>query len=508
MNAVMKELSAIEDLRNIENAFDDEEPYINLEILQEKTLFTKGPRNFSLVFPGRSWLFAGNLSKIEGKHYIEYWAILLSDCLILARRTEQRVLLILEEPVLLRSIYQATFDVKKCDSEFRILFAAENPHKSAGQRNQWITWILRAPSFGIKLLWQTIITNQLSLHSTEALNQGKKPSFVHIKPPLGLKSLLPKTNLRHSESSFATTQSQLSMPASFQRNQFYSVEIYKNTMRGNPSLKSRLREKEISFKLEKETSQISLDDGKPEEKVLAVRRASISRSKSFGNDIKEAIPYIDCVEENNSGTESNIDSVQNITPAMKIEGSSEIFESDSSLKVMSGSPERMDRFVQTEVGSSYSSSPRSQKRFPRLGTFERIKLENKSATLPIKNFPRTRIGTSSKHRRPITTTVSKEQLIKAETVSPIMDQKCSEPRSITPILQKRNRKGFFSRLWKKESKPYSGINCKNDEEKTKKETLSLNDYTSAYSENKDVESPEKLNFELLVSTPNSSQVSV
>lgn len=50
MNAVMKELSTIEDLRNTENAFDDEEPYINLEILQEKTLFTKGPRVLKFLF--------------------------------------------------------------------------------------------------------------------------------------------------------------------------------------------------------------------------------------------------------------------------------------------------------------------------------------------------------------------------------------------------------------------------------------------------------------------------
>ncbi|KFM73513.1 hypothetical protein X975_25785, partial [Stegodyphus mimosarum] len=112
MNEAMNKLSSMEDLENIDTAFDGEEPYINLEILQEKTVFTKGPRDFSLIYPGRYWLFAGQLSKVEGKHYVQYWALLLSDCFILTRRTKQRVLLVLDEPVMLRSIYQATFDVK------------------------------------------------------------------------------------------------------------------------------------------------------------------------------------------------------------------------------------------------------------------------------------------------------------------------------------------------------------------------------------------------------------
>ncbi|GIY37861.1 uncharacterized protein CEXT_234771 [Caerostris extrusa] len=97
MKEMMNKLSNFEDLRNIETAFDEDEPYSNLETLQEKTLFTRGPK---------------------------YWALLLSDCLILARRTEQGVLfLVLDEPVMLRSIYQVTFDVMKCDTEFRVLFA-------------------------------------------------------------------------------------------------------------------------------------------------------------------------------------------------------------------------------------------------------------------------------------------------------------------------------------------------------------------------------------------------
>ncbi|GBN67169.1 hypothetical protein AVEN_184046-1 [Araneus ventricosus] len=94
MKEMMNKLSNFEDLKNIESAFDEDEPYINLEALQEKTLFTRGPK---------------------------YWGLLLSDCLILARRTEQGVLLVLDEPVMLRSIYQVTFDVLKCGKKNNVL---------------------------------------------------------------------------------------------------------------------------------------------------------------------------------------------------------------------------------------------------------------------------------------------------------------------------------------------------------------------------------------------------
>ncbi|GFR33819.1 uncharacterized protein TNCT_657911 [Trichonephila clavata] len=130
MKEVMNKLSGFEDLKNIETTFDEEEPYINLEALQEKTIFTRGPKHFSLIHPDRYWLFSGQLAKVEGKHYVQYWALLLSDSLILARRTEQGVLLILDEPIMLRSIYQVTFDVSKCDTEFRILFAIPGRNES------------------------------------------------------------------------------------------------------------------------------------------------------------------------------------------------------------------------------------------------------------------------------------------------------------------------------------------------------------------------------------------
>lgn len=44
MIEVMAKLSSFEDLENLETAFDGEEPYTNLETLQEKTLFTRGPK--------------------------------------------------------------------------------------------------------------------------------------------------------------------------------------------------------------------------------------------------------------------------------------------------------------------------------------------------------------------------------------------------------------------------------------------------------------------------------
>ncbi|GIY37860.1 hypothetical protein CEXT_234761 [Caerostris extrusa] len=61
------------------------------------------------------------------------------------------------------------------------LYRPQNIHKASGQRNQWTTWILRTPCAGVKLLWQAILTHQLSLYSSEALSHGKKTSFCACK---------------------------------------------------------------------------------------------------------------------------------------------------------------------------------------------------------------------------------------------------------------------------------------------------------------------------------------
>ena len=44
MNEIIGKLSNYVDFESIDSRFNNEDPYINLEILQEKAIFTKGPK--------------------------------------------------------------------------------------------------------------------------------------------------------------------------------------------------------------------------------------------------------------------------------------------------------------------------------------------------------------------------------------------------------------------------------------------------------------------------------
>ncbi|GIY39780.1 uncharacterized protein CDAR_3181 [Caerostris darwini] len=473
MKEMMNKLSNFEDLRNIETAFDEDEPYSNLETLQEKTLFTRGPK---------------------------YWALLLSDCLILARRTEQGVLLVLDEPVMLRSIYQVTFDVMKCDTEFRVLFAVPNVYKATGQRNQWTTWILRTPCAGVKLLWQAILTHQLSLYSSEALTHGKKTSFVHAKPSLVLRGVLPKRNIKYEESSFVTCIQGPRAMSAYSKGPAYSDSTLTGAFRSSVEENSYLliedsskvdKDKLRSLKLgkkEKEGSYFSLKEGSLKES----HKRGVVRSKSFGNDFQESIPFIDCAEESNSGTESNIIYIREYVPEKKDDcdkpsdtnsvpqsgdgyAKSNVSDCDS---VPSTPPKTADRLVQTDDSAESTeaagavSKRTPKKKFPRLGTFERIKIENKksnSEDVPSTKECRTRTGTSIKHRRQISTTVSKEKLLRSESISPILDAKDeTTSKELSPSVRPKYGKRYFGRFFKKSSSA-SGTTEKTDESVSKVE---------------------------------------
>ncbi|GFY39407.1 uncharacterized protein TNIN_47401 [Trichonephila inaurata madagascariensis] len=346
MKEVMNKLSGFEDLKNIETTFDEEEPYINLESLQEKTIFTRGPKHFSLIHSDRYWLFSGQLAKVEGRHYVQ------------------------------------------------------NVHKSSGQRNQWTTWILRTPCAGVKLLWQAMITNQLSKYSAEALKHGKKTSFVHAKSSLVLRGVLPKRTSRYEESSFVTCVSGPRALSAYSKRPVHSdstlTATSKNSVEENSfSLEENLskfeEDKLKSFKLGKEPkdgSYFSLTDNLMGKES---KRRGVVRSKSFGNDCKDSIPFIDCVDENNSGTESNIIYIREHKPQ------NGCCSDDNALEMKVVNSERLE-----EV-QGCKRTPK--KKFPRLGTFERIKIEGRQTISEDNQVTRTcgtRTGTTAKHRRQAT----------------------------------------------------------------------------------------------------------
>ncbi|XP_035225783.1 uncharacterized protein LOC118198255, partial [Stegodyphus dumicola] len=482
MNEAMNKLSSMEDLENIDTAFDGEEPYINLETLQEKTVFTKGPKDFSLIYPGRYWLFAGQLSKVEGKHYVQYWALLLSDCFILTRRTKQRVLLVLDEPVMLRSIYQATFDAQKCDTEFRILFAVENPQKAAGKRNQWITWILRAPSASVKLLWQKFLTQQLSYYSMEALSYGKKPCFVHHP---GLKGLRSKRNINYEESSFVTLtgltkfstchsgslKSLGSPPAKDAKksaNENGSL-TENNTKYEQPGCAGKVSD---NLKPEKESHAFSSDQSIARQSAHTSKKCAVTRSKSFGNDFSYCFPFIDSPDATSPELDTHSSRISELralsenlknssSSASKIDDCSDPEQSVPESHSAPETPYKSERYVQTDDSVPSPGTSRSKrtpkKKFPRLGTFERLKIDKRNANVDhttSSTICRTRTGTSFRHRRQLSTTTSKEHLLKSDTVSSGFSdlKENTEDSLVISLPNEKKKRKLFPRFWKRESK--------------------------------------------------------
>ena len=63
--------------------------------------------------PGRVWIFAGELDKVDGRKVKHYWAMLFTDILLITQVTRDRVIFVMEDPIYLINVIQTYFDVKK-----------------------------------------------------------------------------------------------------------------------------------------------------------------------------------------------------------------------------------------------------------------------------------------------------------------------------------------------------------------------------------------------------------
>lgn len=311
--------------------------------------------------------------------------------------------------------------------------------------------------------------------------------------------VLPKRNSRYEESSFMTF---VEGPRAMYTRQVVSNKkdtentdsVNEEAAPDNPALTTIRLEKHG-----KAGSHFSLIENVHKQDS---KKRPVTRSKSFGHDFGDAIPFIDCAEENNSGTESNIIYVQqykgtevendefqastidfakcNLVSRNELSNSNSYYYSDP------GTPRTSSRLAQTDDsgesrdGSFGKRTPK--KKFPRLGTFERIKLENRSATLKSSTHSpkvcRTRTGTSARHRRQVSSTVSKEQLLKSDSVSPVLDTQTDNSKESSPGKSPRKgKKGFFSRLFKRGSSNASSVDSEKIEENVAKESQINTDAT-------------------------------
>ncbi|XP_011503429.1 PREDICTED: uncharacterized protein LOC105366627 [Ceratosolen solmsi marchali] len=99
---------------------DNGRPLLSLQEVESRLVFARC-KPFALAIPGRQWLFGGALAKVEGRARVQAtWALLLSDLLVFARVSRDRVLFVTEEPLRLACIAEACFTVRKHPTEFRL----------------------------------------------------------------------------------------------------------------------------------------------------------------------------------------------------------------------------------------------------------------------------------------------------------------------------------------------------------------------------------------------------
>lgn len=120
-------------------------------------------------------LFGGALAKVEGRRLQPSWALLLTDLLVFARVSRDRVLFVTEEPLRLSSIAEACFTVRKRPTEFRLQVSiTPNGNNENGQlevvhsggcsphgRPRRRVLVLRAPSPELKAVWHNLLQRQM-----------------------------------------------------------------------------------------------------------------------------------------------------------------------------------------------------------------------------------------------------------------------------------------------------------------------------------------------------------
>ncbi|KAL4148361.1 hypothetical protein QTP88_002625 [Uroleucon formosanum] len=173
----------------------DGKPLLSLNDLEARLVFTRC-KPFTLNTPDRHWIFAGDLSRVEGRSVRSYWALLFSDILLFTKVSRDRVLFVTDEPLPLSSITQTQFSVKKKDTEFRLvisngsdtsschsspamtgcspLFADLSGTLSRLPKNKGRVIVLRAPKAELKAVWQNLIQRQILTMEKNAFSPDGK----------------------------------------------------------------------------------------------------------------------------------------------------------------------------------------------------------------------------------------------------------------------------------------------------------------------------------------------
>ncbi|KAI5726801.1 hypothetical protein M8J76_008823 [Diaphorina citri] len=158
-------------------------PLLTLQDLESRLVFTRC-KPFALESSGRSWIFGGDLTRIEGNVAKRYWALLFTDIIVFAKVSRDRVIFITEEPLPLLQVVHAVYNIRRKETDFRLVLSdkprdVDSPVASSCAnlslpifpnvlrktkvpkfyKRQLIR--LRAPTIELKAVWQNLINRQV-----------------------------------------------------------------------------------------------------------------------------------------------------------------------------------------------------------------------------------------------------------------------------------------------------------------------------------------------------------
>ncbi|XP_065200428.1 uncharacterized protein PsGEF isoform X2 [Planococcus citri] len=184
-------------------------PILSLQDLESRLVFTRC-KPFTLNMQGRKWIFGGDLSRVEGKSTRSFWTLLFSDILLFTKINRDRVVFVTEEPLPLSTVNETQFNIKKRDTEFRLIIGPNvrgninlasgnnspaqqgcvpmvhfhSPLARRSPQNKDVrrrTLVFRAPSPELKAVWQNLIQRQIIKINTTG--QGITPASSPMESP-------------------------------------------------------------------------------------------------------------------------------------------------------------------------------------------------------------------------------------------------------------------------------------------------------------------------------------
>ncbi|XP_015596759.1 uncharacterized protein LOC107268470 isoform X2 [Cephus cinctus] len=296
---------------------DTGRPLLSLQEVESRLVFARC-KPFTLAMPGRQWLFGGALAKVEGRARLQpSWALLLTDLLVFARVSRDRVLFVTEEPLRLSNVAEACFTVRKRPTEFRLQVAispngfGENgnlevahsggcsPHSRPRRR----VLILRAPSPELKAVWHNLLQRQIIYVNT---GYGGTPN---LGSPID--SPIADSNFTTARDSMASRQAPRSPQQIEEEEKQHSGESLDTMLKTSTHEDNHLAQwVQNSHQIPPPDHEVPLEEWTPEELAARAPKENGSRQEQDVVQVEETIAISSDIEQQSTASSASLSTVR------------------------------------------------------------------------------------------------------------------------------------------------------------------------------------------------------